>query len=485
MTFHIFVAVFCFTPNYFFFHSNDCSNCGKIRKNLQALINEFSQKDCETFLIDCAEFNNLCESKIGKRKPPAILLQISSKMLYYYGDYSSDSIRKFVTERYFENRIKDFSVSEFKAETEKAKKTQYGIIVYNGNNEDFLTHFLIPLSQFELSDTILRCRKPEDCYELFREEPDKEILFVKITRKRFLAVSYFKDFDSFQNSFYNFKNLFLIPFGVEFEKKVIEEMSQTIILTMYEQTNDTENEIESFKSTVSKYANRCYASIIKVYELTPVDRKIFDTFRKEIGLEKLPKLMIIEPDMETLKIQKYFYSFVDIIPHQVDSFVVDWLNRKLEPSKRSQNVRNGERYEGFNVLSCDQFKQKVFIKKQESVVLVHKNFNKDKKSQRFLEMFKRISKQSQFSTLKFFIINSELNDLPVFYVESPSFMVFSKDSWENPLVFEKEDVKKLIEIIEKRQSLTIGGDADEFGENQDREMNDDFHDHSQIPEDEL
>ena len=440
----------------FFTSKTDCFNCDKIRKNLQTLIDKNEKLSIITLLIDCDKNEKTCQSHIGKRKAPAIVLVIGSKLVFYYGDYSPKSIQEFIDKRYITLRLQNYSQKAYEEELEKSKKTQNAIVIYGGYDDDFKNVMLLQLSQHEAEDAFFICANDEHCLKFFNK-PEKDLIFIKANRKIHLQAESFKTFEELQTRLYNFKNIFFIPFGVEFERKVIDEMSQTVILTIYEENEQTKNEIQVFKEIMTKYSKRCFASIIKVYELDSDQKTLFKKFQKEIGLSKFPKLMAIEPDMDTMKIQKYFYSFIEIIPEKVNQFLQDWINRKIEPTKKSQKVSKNEKYEGFSVINHDMFKDKVFIKEQESIVLIHKNFSEDKKSKNFLENLKKLTLKDQFSGLKYFLIDGDLNDLPVFFVENPSFLIFSKNSWENPLVFDKDNFKQLVEIVEKRKELTIGG----------------------------
>ena len=450
----------------FFFSQKDCNNCQKIRTNLSSLIQENIELGISTFLLDCDQNSDSCKIKLNNRKPPAIQIQISSKFIFYYGDYSLKSIKEFIDKRFVNSKIRLFKIEEFKTEIEKSKKVQQAILVYRGNDNNFKNNLLTPMTQFEPDDSYFICQKGNNCDYLFEEYVSSDISFIKADRRFFTNSNKFDSFENLQSHFYNFKNVFLIPFGIEFEKKVIEEMNPTIILTISEDNELSKSEVDLFKSIVLKYSKRCFASIIKTYSLSKTQYKILENFKLELGVENIPKLIIIEADMETLKMQKYFYSSNEIKEHLVSEFIDDWFNRKLEPSKRSENIREGVKREGYDVISHDTFKSKIFIKKQESVILVYQNLNQSNSNRKFFDLLKKVSSDKQFSNLRFFIIDGLKNDIPVFVTKIPTFLIFSKDSWENPLVYDKDDEKQFIEVLKKRKELVFDVlGIEEHGEN--------------------
>ena len=201
--------------------------------------------------------------------------------------------------------------------------------------------------------------------------------------------------------------------------------------------------------------------MIPLKEMSLEQKTILQKLKDELGVDTLPKVLILEADMETLKLQKYFYPFMNVNKNDFSGFLQDWFNRQLDPTKKSETIQVGTERHGFEVLSADIFKSRVFVKKQESVVLVHKSMDGDLTSRKFLTQLRVLVNDSKLSALKFFLINGDKNDLPIFVAQYPCFAIFSKDSWENPLVYDKDNPTQLRELIDRRQELVFDANTDE------------------------
>lgn len=444
-------------PKVLFFHAAaDCPNCPKVMAAVASLAPEHAKHNVPTFLVDCAAAPQTCRKRLNNRKPPAVAVQIASKFVFYYGDYSAKSLGEFVGRRLLTDHLRPFSAEEYNKQVDRTRKEQHTIVVYRGDNVFVRESLLRPLSQLEPEDVYLLCPPSGPCDRLFPDSR-QDLLLIKADRKSFLVGEDLQSFEQLHSAFYGFKNVFLIPFGVEFRKKVMEEMSPTVVLYVPKKAprEAAEADVEVFKATIVEFSKRCYAAIVREAGMDREQRELLRALKDELGLDDLPRMMVLEADMDTMRLQKYTYPFLDVKAGEMTEFLNDWMANKLEPSKRSERLSPGKRYQGVEVLSHDLFKKRVFVAGQESAVLIHKGLQSDRKSGRFFEMLKGLKDASEGQGLSYFVVDAELNDVPVFVSKVPSIAIFTKDSWDNPLVFDVEDARKLREVVAKRKELVI------------------------------
>lgn len=108
-------------------------------------------------------------------------------------------------------------------------------------------------------------------------------------------------------------------------------------------------------------------------------------------------------------------------------------------------------YQKFHLLNSENFQNKVFVKGQESIVLIHEGYEEDSNSKinkKYWQFLKKLKGISRFSSLKFFVINGLKNELPIYYEQLPTFHLYSEDQWSFPLTYYKEDVDKFVNIID-------------------------------------
>lgn len=69
----------------------------------------------------------------------------------------------------------------------------------------------------------------------------------------------------------------------------------------------------------------------------------------------------------------------------------------------------------------------------------------------------------KYPNFKYFYINKSLNDIPIFIEKVPSFLIFAKNAWDSPLVFDRhrKHLQEFNEVIEKRHKLLIDLDQNQ------------------------
>lgn len=437
---------------------SECPKCPKAKESFAQLIPTYQvayPNDPNFFIVNCEKDIQICADRLKSRVLPAADVRVSGKDSFYFGDYSVKTIEEFLKPR-LASRIEKYTSVLYDKLRDKQRKEQYVIAIYQSSENTKRSRWFESLMRHEIEDKFVDCDNKTECILMFEGHDDSDLLLIVNERKVYISMNTEESFKTLLKKYKEFQNPVLITFGVEFEKKVINDMNPTLVFIVDNDSAETQEWVRIFEDQVKTHKNKLFASLIEKHKLDARNKQIYDRFAESIGVDEnpLPLMVMVEPDMDTMRFNKYVFFMDKVTPLTLHNYIDSWHNRRLEPTPKTElNVPVS--HEGFPVLTFKNFKDRVFVPGQETMVLVHNGFDKCNRSKAMLRVMKMTSRETRFKSIAFMVINSVKNDLPVFISQSPSFLIFTEDLWQYPIAFDKPHptLNDLASVLDKRKEM--------------------------------
>jgi hypothetical protein len=436
----------------------ECQKCPKAKESLGQMISTYQvayPDEPNFFIVNCENEIQICADRLKSRTLPAVDVRVSGKDSFYFGDYSVKTIDEFLKPRLV-SRIEKYSPVQFEKLKENQRSNQNVIAVRKELGDSKSIRLFESLMRNEVDDKFVDCDGKTECLLMFEKNPDEDLLLILNDRMLFIKLAQEQLFKTLLQKYKEFQSPVLITFGVEFEKKVISEMNPTLVFIVDNDSAEIQEAIRIFEDQVKTHKNKLFASLIQKHRLDVKNRNIYNRFTDSIGVDDypLPLVVMVEPDMDTMRFNKYIFSMDKVTPLTLHNYIDSWHNRRLDPTPKSE-INAPTTYEGLPVLTFKDFKDRVFVAGQETVVLVHNGFDKCNRSKAMLRITKMASKETRFKSIAFMLINTQKNDLPVFISQTPSFLIFTEDLWQYPIAFDKPHptFNDLASMLDKRKDM--------------------------------
>lgn len=435
-----------------------CPNCKAVEKTISELIPVYGKDfplDPNFFLLNCDHDSAICEKRLRNRKLPALEIRIGFKDVYYHGDFSPESLEDFLNPR-LTDRFEKYDSEKFMRLREQQQLTKYVIAVFKNADHDAISKTVENLMHLEYKDHFFYCDGNVECLLMFVTNPQSNLLLLKYDSREFLTVEPGMTFIQLVANFNNFKDPLFIPFGVEFEKSVMQEMKPTLIYIVDRDWDEFEKSLEVFKAQARLHVKYLHACIIKTHELTSKQMKLYNQFAEMISIDHypLPLVMMVEENTQTKQLVKYFFEMDSLNNNDLQNYIDAWRHRLLKPTPRNE-YKHPHYIQDMRVISYNDFDFRVFVSGKDSVLLVHRGFEECETSTSLLKIMKELSEQQKYQSIRFMIINGIKNDLPIEVERIPCFLIFADDLWEHPLQFSKStaSLEELMKIIDNRHEL--------------------------------
>lgn len=268
-------------------------------------------------------------------------------------------------------------------------------------------------------------------------------------RKQQMVLTPETNFKTLCSSFSSFKNPFLLEFGQEFRNKVIKNMTPTLLLIL-DQSNPPV--VEEFLRVSAEFKNNMHITIITLEELNQSQRQIYQELERILGESSFtfPFIVFIEPNIDTMRFSQYRYNNKNL--KQLKQFLEQLFKGQVSPYIKNQPLKK-DRLGELTYLNSDSYKSQVHNDEQESVVFVHEGEDKPF-TQNVVQFLQKLSKAQKYSALKFFLVDSHLNEIPVFFEKTPVILIYSQNNWEFPLTYyDLHSNKNFIDLLDKRREL--------------------------------
>jgi hypothetical protein len=435
-----------------------CSQCKEAEKTVAKMIPEYGTDfpgHPNFFLVNCDHDSAICEKRLRHRKLPTLEIRIGKKDIYYHGDFSLESVQDFLNPK-LTNRLEKYDSQKFTQMREQQHNDKHVIAVFKTSESQGLLRPIENLMRLEFKDHFIHCDGNIECLLLFVKDPDSNLLLLKKNAREFLKVSHEMSFIELVADFNHFKNPLFIPFGLEFERSVMQEMRPTLIYIVDSDREGLEHSIEVFKAQARLHVKYLHACIIKKHHLSEKQMKLFNRFAEMISIDHytLPLVLMVEQNPQTKQLIKYYFLMSQFNSIDLYNYIDAWRHRLLKPTPRNQN-KHPHYIEDMRMISHDDFDLRVFVKGKESVLLVHTGFEESQISRQFLNLQKEASKQRKYEKISFMVIDGVKNDLPVEIERMPCFLIFAENVWNHPLQFSKPTatLEELMRIIDNRSEL--------------------------------
>ena len=436
----------------------ECPKCPKAKESFSQLLNSYQvayPNEPNFFIVDCSKEIQLCADRLKSRVLPAADVRVNGKDSFYFGDYSVKTVEEFIKPRLV-SRIEKYTPVLFERLRDKQRKEQFVIALLKFKINSKANRLFEGLMRIEIEDKFLDCDQKTECLLLFENREESDLLLIVGDRKSFLKINSEESFKSLLKKYKEFQNPVLIPFGEEFEKKVMIDMNPTLVFVVDNDSPETLESIRVFEDQIKTHRNKLFASLIQKHKLDSKGTNIYARFVENVGIfeSALPLMVMVEPDMDTMRFNKYIFSMDKITPLMLHNYIESWHNRRLEPTPKTE-LNPPLAHEGVPVLTFESFKSRVFVPGQETVVLVHNGLEKCSKSKAMFRVLKMAARETRFKSIAFMMINAARNDLPVFVSQAPSFLIFTEDLWQYPIAFDKPEptLSELSSILDKRQEM--------------------------------
>ena len=357
----------------------------------------------------------------------------------------------------------DFSSRRFE-QARKESDSRHGVTMVfrelrGGEGSDQRLGLFLSLVHLEEGAAFV-CRHEalESCDELFGSDRKSDLILLKNERREFVDSSGL-GLKKLRERLSRFRNPFYMAFDGEFEKKVLEEMSPFVLLTLPEKDSvQTRSVMRAFEVGARSFEQLYRTCVVYLDQARRTQNTLLGKLIQTFGLEDeelgRPLLLVAEPDLDTLRFSQYRFDpeFLE------DSEAIrDWLERtsqgRSEKHLRNEDLKS-EKYLFFTQVNTKSFKSKVFVQDQESVVLVHSGLELSR-TKELVVLLKTISQEDRFKSLKFFISNALRNDLPVFLDATPTILIFTQNAWNSPLSLPAlpHQLNQLVKLLDQRKIL--------------------------------
>ena len=438
--------------------SIDCHICEDAEKNISNLGAEYNIESSSTKIgiIKCQENSSLCK-RVSSKKPPVLFIRIRNEHVYFNEMYSQKNIDDFIKRRI--NR----SPSKYRPNTfdkEKLENDTRLLItaMIKGTASPNAIEIFNDLSKYELDDSFMIC-EDKKCLEYFPEGTDT--IYLLNDKKKPFEIEKFTDFHHLVNDFFAFKNPFMLDFETEFRKRVLDEMTPTLIF-ITDKTEDDEDRL-LYENIIQKFDNNMLACVIEINNLSTSGKKLYKELVDILDLENIdfPLITYVEPNLETLTLNQYRFNG-PVETNKLREFINSLFNGGAV--KYIKYEKNHPSFlKNLPVLNGLNFKTHVFVNNKESVVLVHRGIDKCETSRRYLDHITLLSKEDEFKNLFFAAINGLKNELPIYVDKLPAILVFTKNSWDYPIVFANPptQLNKFTKLLKNRKKVVFDIKDDE------------------------
>lgn len=430
----------------------DCHICADAYKVVNEVATNYNKETSESKvgIVKCDHSSALCR-RLSSKKPPVLFISIRGEHVYFSDMYSSRNVIDFIEKR-TKRGIAQYHIDTFEKDKIVSDRELKVIAIIKEDASESAKSVFRDLSKYELEDIFMTCSH-DKCMSYFSNGTDT--VYLLNNKRKAFRIGEVQDFHHLINDFFAFKNPFVIDFETEFRKRVLEEMTPTLIY-LTDKNEDDEDRV-LFEKVIEKYNKNMLACIIETNNLSPKSKKIYAELIDLLDLENVsyPLVTYVEPNMETLTLTQYRYN------GELDERPLRDYLTSLFSGSAVMYIRYEKKHPSFEknipVLNGLNFKTHVFVNEKESVILVHRGFDKCDVSRRYLDHVSLLSKESEFRTLFFAVVNGNKNDLPIYIERLPAILVFTKNSWEYPIVFadSPNNLSRFNKILRDRKKMVF------------------------------
>lgn len=445
--------------------NTDCHICEDAYKTHMEVSAEYNKEGSATKLgvVKCQNSSSLCR-RLSSKKSPVLFMSIRGEHVYFGEMYSKRNVSEFISQR-LRFKVKDFNPATFDSEKSASNVELKAIVLVKEHAKQTTLDIFHDLARYELEDVFMVC-KQEKCMKYFG--PDADVVYLLNNKRKAFRMDQVPDFHHLINEFFAFKHPFVIDFETEFKKRVVDEMTPTLVYITDKVEDDEDRGV--FEKAIEKFDKNMLACIVEVNNLSPEAKKLYAELIDTLDLEGIsyPLITYLEPDLETLTLSQYRYN------NTLELLLLKEFISSLFNGQAIKYIKYEKKHPAFEknlpVLNALTFKNNIFINDKESVVLVHRGFDKCDVSRRYLDHVAMLSKENEFKSLFFAVINGVKNELPTYIEKLPAILVFTKNSWDYPIVFtdSPSNINKFNKLLKDRKkvvfSMSDGEDLKMFGE---------------------